>query len=90
MRLQGTAACTRLGHALRKHVQRRQLIGRQIEDVIDFLLRNHQRVAFHQRRDVEKSQVAAVLGHFISRQLAGNDAGENRRHAVLVVELAEM
>ena len=69
-----------LGHALGKQVQGRQLGWGQVEDVVGFLLRNHQRVAFHQRGDVEKRQVLIVLGNFVGGQLARNDAGKDGWH----------
>lgn len=45
----------------------------KIEDVIHFLLRDHERVPFGQRIDVEECKIVFVFSDFVGRYLACDD-----------------
>lgn len=62
------------GDLLGEEHHARQRLVVEIEQVIDLLFRYDQRVPLGERIDVEKCVVAFVLGDFVGRDLAGDDA----------------
>ena len=46
----------------------------EIENIVDLLFRNDERMPSGKRIDVEKSVIAFIFGYFVRRNLACNDA----------------
>ena len=46
----------------------------EVENIIDLLFRNNQRMSLRERIDVQKCVVAFVFGDFVARNFAGDDS----------------
>ena len=62
------------GDALGEERQRRVLLVREVEDVVDLVLGDAERVTLGQRVDVEEGEVMLVFGNLVAGDLPGDDA----------------
>lgn len=56
-----------------------QIFGK-VEDIVDFTLRNDERMSFSQGIDVQECQESVVFGNFMGGNFPVDDLGENARH----------
>ena len=66
-----------LGDLLRDPHHVGEVVGRDVQDVARRRLRDHQRVTWRPRHDVEEGQRLVVLVNLEARDLAAQDLGEN-------------
>ena len=78
--LTGNRFSNRVSYLFREAHQSAQQFVVEIENIIDFLFRNDQRVTGINRFDIEEGQILFVLGNFMARNFCGDDAGKLGRH----------
>src|SRR5688500_17070095 len=69
---------------LAKKLKTCQRIIVEIEDVVDFFFRDDKGVPHHQWIDIEECEIAIVLGHDVSGNLAVDYFGEEAGHGGVV------
>ena len=69
-----------LGHFLCKQMKLAEELIIEVEDIVDLLFGDTQDVTFDDRVDVEEGEAMLRLGHFIARNLTGDNLTENACH----------
>jgi hypothetical protein len=78
--LTGHSLLQRLGHLLSEERMSREEVILLIEQVVNLLLRDDQRVALGNRIDIQKGQEVFIFGHLVAGNIAGYNLRKNTCH----------